>query len=203
MAQCLMLDVDGVLVTGRPQDGLRWDHGLQDDLGISQELLGQAFFARSWDRIVLGELGLLPALAEVLRDIAPSVPAEDLVDYWFRMDSRIAEDVLADCRAARRAGLAIYLTTNQEHLRAAYLMDRMGLAEEVDGIVYSAQFGARKPQPRFFAQAARAVGAAPEDLLLVDDSPTNVAAARRAGWRAAHWDGSRPLSAILQHEAFP
>ena len=31
-AKCLMLDVDGVLVDGRPVDGLRWDHDLQEHI---------------------------------------------------------------------------------------------------------------------------------------------------------------------------
>lgn len=44
MARYLMLDVDGVLVTGRPSDGRSWYAELQNDLGIDIEWLRSAFF---------------------------------------------------------------------------------------------------------------------------------------------------------------
>lgn len=192
-----MLDVDGVLVDGRPLDGLRWDHRLSEDMGISSEVLGRLFFARDWDEIVIGKKDFLQALSAFLKRNAKAAKAEDLVDYWFEMDSRIVETVLADCRAARQLGIPIYLTTNQEHMRANYLMETLGLGDEVDGIIYSAQAGCKKPQPEFFVYAARAIGYQPHELLLVDDTTANVEGARKAGWRAVHWDGTERLSAIL------
>lgn len=197
MVKCLMLDVDGVLVTGRPADGLRWDHRLFEDIGLPSDILGREFFALDWDDIVTGRKDLLPTLSGALRAIGTQVSAEDLVHYWFDMDSRIEETVLADCRAARRQGLPIYLATNQEHMRASYLMQTMKLSQEVDGIVYSAQAGCRKPQPEFFAYAAEVSGFAPQDLLLIDDTGANVETARKAGWQAVHWTGDETLSSIL------
>ena len=97
--------------------------------------------------------------------------------------------VLESVRKMRARGIRVLLTTNQEHRRARYLMDGMKLGEEVDGIVYSAALGFRKPAPEFFALAAERAGAAPADLTLVDDSLPNVEAARRAGWQAVHWTG--------------
>jgi putative hydrolase of the HAD superfamily len=81
----------------------------------------------------------------------------------------------------------VYLATNQEHLRAAYLMQKLGLAEHVDGIFYSARLGAKKPDLEFFARVQAAVGLRGEELLLIDDSRQNVEAARQAGWQALHW----------------
>lgn len=201
MIKCLMLDVDGVLVDGRPDDGQRWDHKLHEDLAIPSEALGREFFAREWQDIVLGRTPLLPALAAALKRIDVPITAEALAGYWFRNDSRVVDTVLTDVRAARRNGLRVFLTTNQEHMRAAYLMETMGLGDEVDGIVYSARLGSKKPQPAFFDAAVLATGAAPDELLLVDDTAANVDAARLMGWQAVHWDGSDSLSAILQRFA--
>ena len=198
MPKYLMLDVDGVLVDGRPQDRQRWDHDLQRDLGLSSQDLAEAFFERDWAEIVVGKKDLLPALSQSLSHIGAAVSAQALVDYWFRNDARIQPEVLEDCRAARRRGVSVYLTTNQEHMRAAYLMQDMGLRTEVDGILYSAKLGAKKPQAAFFSKAAEAIRAAPDDMLLVDDTSKNVEAAREAGWRAAHWDGRQRLAQVLQ-----
>ena len=66
-------------------------------------------------------------------------------------------------------------------------METMGLAEHVDGIFYSAQLGAKKPDIEFFAKVQAAVGLAGDEMLLIDDSRQNVEAALAAGWQALHW----------------
>lgn len=187
MARCIMLDVDGVLIDGRPKDGKNWSSSLHEDLGIAPSVLVEKFFMKSWTDIVTGKRDLLPALSAVLDEMAVKVTAQELVKYWFEMDSRIVEPVLRDCRAARESGISVFLATNQEHLRARYLMETLNLREEVDGIIYSAQIGLRKPQAGFFKHAIGVSGFRPEDLLLVDDTHANVLAAVEAGWRAVHW----------------
>lgn len=198
MARCIMLDVDGVLIDGRPKDGKNWSSSLHEDLGIDPSVLVEKFFMKSWTDIVTGKRDLLPALSAVLDEMAVKVTAQELVKYWFEMDSRIVEPVLRDCRAARESGISIFLATNQEHLRARYLMETLDLREEVDGIIYSAQIGLRKPQAGFFEHAVGVSGFRPEDLLLVDDTHANVLAAVEAGWRAVHWTEGARLSAILE-----
>ena len=49
-----MIDVDGVLVTGRPSDGLHWATSLEADLGLSFAILQDTFFKRYWEDIVTG-----------------------------------------------------------------------------------------------------------------------------------------------------
>lgn len=193
-----MLDVDGVLVDGRPVDGLRWDHDLQEHMAVSSDALDREFFKVEWNDVVLGRKDLLPTLAVVLGRIAPAIRVEDLVAYWFEMDSRIVESVLSGVRAVRQNGIPVYLATNQEHMRAIYLMKTMGLSDEVDGIVYSACARSRKPQPEFFRFAEKVTGRHPHEMLLVDNTVENVTAATSEGWNAVHWDGTRDFLEILR-----
>ncbi|MEM8871456.1 MAG: HAD-IA family hydrolase [Pseudomonadota bacterium] len=193
-----MLDVDGVLVDGRPGDGLRWDTDLIKDIGISSKVLVEEFFKCDWNDIVIGRKDLLPTLSEKLNRIAPSVEAEDLIAYWFKMDSRIVDSVFSDVQRAREIGVPVYLTTNQDHMRATYLMQTMGLRDEVDGILYSAKAGSKKPHREFYLYAERETGRLPDEMLLVDDSLPNIEAAQSAGWEGVLWDGTDKLSAILQ-----
>ncbi|MBN9332537.1 MAG: HAD family phosphatase, partial [Devosia sp.] len=90
----ILMDVDGVLVSGRPQDGAHLFTDLERDLGIPLPLLQSTFFKPHWPDIVTGKKDLMPELAAVLAEIAPDVPAQALVDYWFRNDSRVQPDVL-------------------------------------------------------------------------------------------------------------
>lgn len=198
MKRCLMLDVDGVLVTGRPEDGGSWASDIERDLGIAPARLHAVFFAPHWSDIVTGRKDLLTVLAACLPELSPSLSAQAFVDYWFEKDSRVDPAVLAACASLREQGLRIFLATNQEHLRAAYLMERLGLRQHVDGMIYSAAVAARKPEPAFFAAAATRSGAAPEDILLVDDTEANVAAARAAGWHGLHWTAGSNLIELMQ-----
>jgi putative hydrolase of the HAD superfamily len=193
----LMMDVDGVLVSGRPSDGRHLFAELEADLGLSPDRLRQTFFTPFWEAIVTGREGLTERLAPVLAEIAPRVSAERLIAYWFENDSRVDQAVLSTVKRYRDRGLPVFLATNQEHLRADYLMRQVGLGAYVDGIIYSAALGHRKPSAEFFERAAAIAAAAPEDIVLVDDTLANVEAARQAGWSAVHWTGDGRLDEAL------
>jgi len=182
-----MLDVDGVLVDGRPEDGRHWHTSVEQDLGFTPEALHEQFFAPHWDDIVLGRAGLMDHLTTALQQIAPHVTPAAFVSYWFQKDSRLVAAFLPELAFVRSKRIRVYLATNQEHLRAAYLMEELRLAEHVDGIFYSARLGAKKPELEFFATVQAAVGASGDELLLIDDSRQNIEAALAAGWQALHW----------------
>lgn len=185
--KALMVDVDGVLVDGRPEDGRHWQTSIEEDLGFTADALHAQFFAPYWENIVLGRAGLMEHLTTALQQIAPHVSPAQFVSYWFERDSRLVSPLLAELSLLRSAGTRVYLATNQEHLRAAYLMEKLGLAEYVDGIFYSACLGAKKPDVKFFAKVQAAIGIGGEEILFVDDSRQNVEAALEAGWKAFHW----------------
>ncbi|UOM33303.1 HAD-IA family hydrolase [Acuticoccus sp. I52.16.1] len=192
-----MLDVDGVVVTGRPADGAGWATSIERDLGITSQALQAKFFAPHWRDIVTGRRDLAAVLAQVLPALAPGVDAARFIAYWFAHDARLEPAVLAECAALRRAGVRVLLATNQEHLRARYLMETLGLADHVDGMIYSADVGVAKPHPAFFAAAAARSRVSPSEIALVDDTMANITAARAAGWAAHHWTPGASLPALL------
>jgi putative hydrolase of the HAD superfamily len=192
-----MIDVDGVLINGRPSDGNHWATSLEADLGLSFEILQRAFFDRYWEEIVIGRADLGERLAGVLAQIAPGLAAEQVMRYWFQHDSQLNRALLKDMESLRGRGLLVYLATNQEHERASYLMNTLGLAAHVDGCHYSAALGHRKPTLAFFDAVARKVGLPPKELLLIDDAQENVRAAIETGWNAALWTGRERLSDLV------
>jgi len=65
------------------------------------------------------------------------------------------------------------------------VLERLGLAEMLDGIVTSAACGARKPSPEIFEHALGVAGVAAHDALHVGDSfAEDVDGARAAGIEA-------------------
>ncbi|POR45855.1 putative hydrolase of the HAD superfamily [Bosea psychrotolerans] len=192
MRRALLVDVDGVLVRGRPGDGRPWTSELRQDLGLDPDLLHQHFFAKHWPDIVIGRAALEEKLAPVLAEIAPHLTYQDFTAYWFANDARLDVELLAALDLLRSSGITIALATNQEHVRARHLIGSLGLSRHIDDIFYSAAIGARKPEPAFFRAVQDKLGLKGQALLLLDDSFENVEAARRLGWQAIHWAyGSR------------
>ena len=201
MTRVVLFDVDGVLVHGyhsRPELQLRWDENLLADLGIDPEAFKDRFIYDVFvKKVLVGKIGLVEALDRVLPQLGYKGPTQRIVSYWLEHDSRLNVELIDVARRLKAAGVKLYIATNQEHLRADYLMQQVGLGAHVDGIIYSAALGYRKPDAQFFERAAAVAGAAPEDIVLVDDTLANVEAARRNGWHAVHWTGERLLDTEL------
>lgn len=195
--EALMLDVDGVLVSGRTEAGAHWSAGLPSEFGLDPETLHEAFFASHWEDVVTGRALLRPRLAAALAGIAPHVGADRLIDYWFRNDACVNRDLLGEVARLRSGGMRVDLATNQEHERVRYLQETLGFAGLFDGCHYSAALGCRKPARAFFDAVADGIGIAPASLLLIDDSADNVAAAVAAGWQALRWTGDTGLLDLI------
>ena len=190
----LMIDVDGVVI--RHPQGLRWDHAIQADLGLDPARFQSAFFAVHWPEVIVGRAGLHERLALALPDFAPHLTPEQLTAYWFAQDAHLDLDFL-DQIAALKGQYALHLATVQKHLRAAYLWNDLGLKDRFEAIHYATAYGCGKPDPAFFEAVAAGPVHAPHELLLIDDSARNVAAARACGWRAGLWDGTQTVADVI------
>jgi putative hydrolase of the HAD superfamily len=189
-----MVDVDGVVVI-RP-DGRSWAADLEADLGVGHEDLQRAFFRAHFEEVVRGRAGLRERLALALAEIAPAVPPEALIAYWFAKDAHLDHALLADLGRLRAAGQPMHLATVQEHLRAAYLWDTLKLRDRFDAMHYAADLGFTKVEPGFYRAVEARTGHAAADLLLIDDSAHCVEAARAAGWRAHLWTPASRLADV-------
>lgn len=72
-----------------------------------------------------------------------------------------------------------------------------------DRLFFSHRLGHRKPHLAAFAAVTTGLGVAPGDILFVDDSGANVAAARRHGWRAVRFRTPGTLADTVREYAAP
>ncbi|MEB2844914.1 HAD-IA family hydrolase [Rhizobiales bacterium RZME27] len=193
----LMVDVDGVLVSGRPSDGKPAFTDAERDLGLDMNRLQLHFFTPYWADIVSGREPIEPRLRAVLSEVAPHLDVEEVLRYWFENDSRLDRRLLDDLATLRAAGTKLYLATNQEHRRAGWLMQHLGFVDRFDGIFYSAALGHKKPSAAFFEIATRQAGVDPADIGFIDDAGKNIEAARQCGWAAVQWQPSMMLETAL------
>ncbi|WP_073053055.1 HAD family hydrolase [Kaistia soli] len=190
----IFFDVDGVLIDGWHADlALRkpWDATLTVDLGVDRAAFQSRFFGSAGQRseslmhqCVIGRRDLADALAEVLPEVGYHGRVEDFMGYWFEKDSNLNDEVLRLVTALKQSGdVQLYMATGQEHHRAAYLWNELGLSRHFDGMFYSAALGYPKKDVRFFEAINQKLGIdAARRPLFFDDQPEIVASARNAGW---------------------
>lgn len=193
--EILMVDVDGVVV--HPANPKGWSADLEQDLGISAAALQSRFFQRHWEDVVHGRAELRDRLAIALAEIAPEVGCEQLIRYWFQGDAELDRGLLAQLAAVRATGVALHLATVQEHERAAYLWNNLGLRDHFDDMHYAADLGASKPSQAFYEAVETRVGRRGSAIAFIDDSERNVQAASVRGWKAALWTAGASLDALL------
>lgn len=99
-------------------------------------------------------------------------------------ESDLYQDVRPALGELRAAGIRVVVAGNGT-VRAGELL--RGLDLPADLVVTSDEWGARKPDPEFFARLAEVAGAAPESTLYVGDHPAeDLFPAAAAGMRTAH-----------------
>jgi FMN phosphatase YigB (HAD superfamily) len=88
-------------------------------------------------------------------------------------------DVMAGYRAQ---GIKVYMGSNMGIIEKTLWWPK--LQPHVDGLFCSGELGVEKPDARFYHTIASKLGIVPSDIVFFDDSLTNVAAAKAAGWHA-------------------
>lgn len=185
MIRHVLFDADGVLQV--IPDG--WYAAMEPYLGErSREFLHQ-----SWqDELptLAGKGDYLPTLAATLLEYGVTESVEVVYrDVWQRIEP--IEESFAIVEALRRNGYGVHLGTNQEQHRGSYMRATLGYDDIFDTSCYSYDLGVAKPDPAFFVEAARRIGADPSTILFIDDSPRNVEVALAVGLEASVWDIER------------
>ncbi|MFB7947258.1 HAD family hydrolase [Kitasatospora phosalacinea] len=97
-------------------------------------------------------------------------------------------------------GRPFCVASSSDHDRLDLSHQLTGIAEFVDGRVFSAQEVRRgKPAPDLFLHAAARMGVEPADCVVVEDSPAGVTAARAAGMAVIGFAATTPAERL--HEA--
>jgi len=182
VTRCVLLDALGTLVRLEPP----WDH--LD--GEPSEPLERAFRAEmSYYREHSDEgrdpdslTALWRRCAAILSaQLGREVAVEEMMAAIRFRAYRDAAPALAELRVL---GVRLVCVSNWDYSLPDVLA-RVGLADELDGVVTSAAVGARKPDPRLFEAALEVAGCAADEALHVGDTPTeDVEGAKAAGIRA-------------------
>ncbi|MGZ4592643.1 MAG: HAD family hydrolase [Actinomycetes bacterium] len=189
----LLLDVDGVLQSGRPdladvmERAYEWRDGyaaFQDDLFGDDGYLATL----TEDSEVLG------AIQRVLDRHAPGVDAATVHDQWASL-TEVNHDLVA--LLDRVAVEQVFLATNQEARMAEVVEQSYGGFGWLTGALVSCRLGVRKPHAEFFSAVLDRLAVPAADCLFVDDKQACVVGAASLGIAAVRFDDTRQLAAEL------
>jgi beta-phosphoglucomutase family hydrolase len=142
----------------------------------------------------------------VMRDVLGELPPERRREISRRKDElyRAAiegnitplpgvEPLLRDLRA-RRKRMAVVTSTARENVRR--ILAALGLDGYLETIVSGEDVTRGKPDPEGFLLAAKRLGVAPADCLVVEDAPDGIEAGKRAGMRCVGVATSHPAGSL-------
>lgn len=143
-----------------------------------------------------GTFGLtVPSIIDLIeKRFDLSLPASFDEDLRRQGERAVAEQVQAipgvrEALMAIDLPLAVASNSRLHNIQAS--LRRAGLTERVGGNVFSSEMVASpKPSPDVYLLAAERMGVRPGHCLVVEDSPTGVLAARRAGMRVIGFTGA-------------
>jgi putative hydrolase of the HAD superfamily len=136
-----------------------------------------AMVGRSYAERRLEELDQISLFAEAFAALGYELPNELLqevaeIDHDSFSRSLVApESTLATLRALKDTGLRLGLVSNVSLFphRMHGDLESLGLAQFLDGAVFSSEVGVRKPDPRIFVQALRQIGGEATSAVFVGD----------------------------------
>lgn len=178
----VLFDCDGVLIDSEPTSERAWrgtlgEYGIElgpfgEWVGTTDEELAQRF---AW------EAAVTPAelKAQAARALVSALETEPM---------QVFDDAAMAIQRVTRSSLEMAVVTNSE----AWRLDAILRSADLDGIfevkVTADDVARPKPSPDVYLLAARLLDTDPGRCLVVEDSPTGVAAARAAGMRVVAVD---------------
>jgi len=190
--RAVIFDLDGVLVSTDEFHCRSWQR-LADEEGMP--------FDREFNERFRGvsRMQCLDMLLEHAGRTCTQEAKQELADrkngYYLQMVGDLTpQDLLAGTRERlsqiKARGVKIAVASGSKN--APFILERTGLAGELEASVSGLDITRSKPDPEVFLKAAQALGVAPEQCLVVEDAQSGIEAALRGGMKALGI-GRRPL----------
>ncbi len=178
----LLFDMDGTMIDSMPAHARSWEvfaHKHDVQMSIAEIL-----------RQTTGRTGI-ECIRVLMGDAIDAASARPLIEEkesiyrsFFGAEFREVSGFRKFAQLVQQRGLKLAVATAGDRNNIDFTLRHLKLAQAPDAIVGGDEGIAGKPEPDLFLEAARRVGARPEECIVFEDAPFGIEAARRAGMRA-------------------
>jgi 2-haloacid dehalogenase len=192
----IVFDLGGVLVDWDPRYLYRQLFGGDDD---AMERFLAEICTSEWNR----QQDAGRPFAEAVAELVERHPEHaDLIRaYDERWEEMIAGPITASVdllAALKTASYPVHALSNWSTEKFALVRPRYRFFDWFDEIVLSGEVKLIKPDPKIFALLLERIGRRAQQCVFIDDLDVNVAAARRLGFKAIHFESPHQLGAELR-----
>jgi beta-phosphoglucomutase len=194
MIEGIVFDMDGVLIDSHPVHRVAWSKFLAT-VGKSVSDEGLSFIMAGRRR------------EEILRHFLGNLPESKIVEYGHQKDSFFEENfhdvklipgVRKFLESLETAGLKSAIATSASSARTWGTLRRLELGKKFSTIVTGDDVDVGKPDPAVYALVSRRMNLSPERLLVFEDAPCGVQAAKSAGMRCIGVSANGRTEMLLQ-----
>jgi len=119
-------------------------------------------------------------------------------ERWIESIGGDISETVEILRGLKRAGYPLYGLSNWSAEKFALIRDRYPFFALFDEIVLSGQVKIAKPDPRIFQLLLDRAGCPAQECLFIDDSETNIKAARALGFQTIQYESPGQLASELE-----
>ncbi|MFH1003761.1 MAG: HAD family phosphatase [Chloroflexota bacterium] len=188
-------DMDGVIVDSGPYHRAAWQQVFRRrGVSFTPEDFRRHFGQRN-DTIIRSTLGqgIAPAeLEAIIRD------KEAAFRDSIKGQVRALPGALALLRSLRENGFKLALASSAPPENIGLLTGELGIRPCFHAIVAGPDVAEGKPSPQAFRLAARRLGVAPENCVVLEDAVAGVAAAKRAGMACLAVTNTHPRESLRE-----
>ena len=171
----ILLDVDGVLIIPPKL----FSEQYCEKYGVDKELQQQFYTTKEFQDSSLGKFDLKDAVRMHNDKWQWEGDVNELLGMWFEGENYPNEPLLDIVKQLRANGAKVYLATQQEKYRKAYLEDTF--KNKIDGIFCSCDIAFSKHEDRFWGAVLDGLEIDPAEIAYFDDRQSIVDLAREQG----------------------
>ena len=199
----VVFDVGNVLIQWNPRHLYRkifLDEAGKADLPRMERFLAEVC-TQTWNERQDAGRSLAAGTAElVARFPGQAAEIEAFYGRFQEMMPGPVEGTVEILRALKDRGLRLYGLSNFTRETFPETRARFGFLALLEGIVVSGEEGVIKPDRRIYERLLERYGLRAADCFFIDDSLSNVTAARALGFTAHHFRGAAGLADALRRE---
>jgi putative hydrolase of the HAD superfamily len=173
----ILIDADGVVLKREKY----FSEIYAESVGLDAKADFLPFFQGDFQRCITGEADLIEVIKPWLRGWKWEKTPEAFLEYWFKTESNLQQEVLDFIAELRKKGVKAYLASQQERRRGEFILNQLGFKHKFDGFFLSYDMGVRKDDPQFFKKILRILKTEAGEILFVDDEQENLDAAGAVG----------------------